>query len=206
MEIINAGIPGNGSADILARLDSIIEAAPDLVCLMVGTNDVLNSRKNISLREYEENVLKIIRRLKESSCAVVLMSIPPCIDQYLIDRHGSEYFKDYSPSEKVNIANKILRGIAIAEGLPQADIYKAIELDKANFLRQVSNCGEPDGVHLMPDGYKVMAAEVFSAVKSLNTNFQKIVCLGDSITYGVYVPGAGTASGECYPGQLFNLF
>jgi len=45
-QVINSGIKGNTTTDILGRLKKdVLDKKPDLVILMVGTNDMLNSKK-----------------------------------------------------------------------------------------------------------------------------------------------------------------
>ena len=46
-----------------------------------------------------------------------------------------------------------------------------------------------------------------AAVLAASVSFGKIkvACVGDSITYGQYMTGAGTADGDAYPGQLRSL-
>lgn len=203
--VINAGIPGNATADVLARLDRITAERPDLVCLMLGTNDMLNSSKGVTPTAYRDNLLKIIERLRNAAGAVLLITIPPCIDAYLIERHGKEFFREHSPTDKIAQANALLREIAPIHMLPLIELNAVLSTDKDRYLRQLSNCGEADGVHLTPDGYAVMAALVFDCIQSHGLPFAKTVCLGDSITYGVFVEGAGTDTGECYPGRLRSL-
>jgi len=64
-DIRNAGINGNNTADLLGRLnDDVLLKHPDLVVLMVGTNDMLSPEKGIILELYEENYQKIIGEIK----------------------------------------------------------------------------------------------------------------------------------------------
>lgn len=56
-EIINAGVGGNNSRALLARLEEdVLSRDPSLVIIMVGTNDALNSGALVSLDEYRENL------------------------------------------------------------------------------------------------------------------------------------------------------
>ncbi len=208
IEIINAGVPGNNSADIIARLPEVIAWHPDVVVLMVGTNDVLNSFNCVPFPAYEKNLREIITRLREADSRVILMTIPSCLDAYLIQRHGQEFFDTLSPNRKVAKANNIIRHIAAVEKLPLVDLNRIIrnlaDIDESKncILRNVANCGEPDGVHLTPAGYVLTGKAVCGKIRELGWGRGKIVCLGDSITNGVHVRGAGTVSGECYPAQL----
>ncbi|HEY7597907.1 MAG TPA: GDSL-type esterase/lipase family protein [Actinophytocola sp.] len=70
---INAGMNGDTSAQILARLDDVVACRPDHVVVQVGANDVL---KEVSLDTYEANLTAIVRRLRaETGAHVALMSI-----------------------------------------------------------------------------------------------------------------------------------
>jgi lysophospholipase L1-like esterase len=57
VKMINAGILGNSTSDLLARINTdVLSMHPDVVILMVGTNDMLNSKKFISYDDYEHNL------------------------------------------------------------------------------------------------------------------------------------------------------
>ena len=52
--IINSGIGGNNTVDLLKRIDKdCLAYKPDLTILMIGTND-MNSQKHVLLPEYEK--------------------------------------------------------------------------------------------------------------------------------------------------------
>lgn len=56
-QVINAGISGNTTLQLLQRIDEdVIDHHPELTILMVGTNDMLNSRKMMTYQEYGENL------------------------------------------------------------------------------------------------------------------------------------------------------
>src|SRR5690554_5030310 len=57
MEVINAGIGGNTSGQLLERIEEdVIGHRPDLVIVMVGTNDMVNSGKLTSYDVYRQNL------------------------------------------------------------------------------------------------------------------------------------------------------
>ena len=57
------------------------------------------------------------------------------------------------------------------------------------------------------EGCKVIAENVYKAVKTNYPEAKTVVCLGDSITYGVYMTGKGSADidADTYPGQLCKM-
>jgi len=88
---LNEGINANTSWQVLQRLEPIIACRPDVIILMIGTNDALGSfdvnsglryKRNNNLPEvptfdkYKEYLPKIIDRLSTSS-RIVLCTLPP---------------------------------------------------------------------------------------------------------------------------------
>ena len=91
-QIVNAGVNGDLAFNVLARLDEVVACGPDVVTLLVGTNDI-NARFNATwerryrknqglpvaptLDFYVSNVNAIITRLRrETKARVVLLEIP----------------------------------------------------------------------------------------------------------------------------------
>lgn len=72
-QVINAGVNGDTSADVLARLDDVIAKNPDLVLLGVGGNDVL---KRIAPKTTQDNLLKIISKLQNNGIDVIIIAQP----------------------------------------------------------------------------------------------------------------------------------
>lgn len=209
MKIINAGIPGNNSEDILERLNEIIAFKPDVVLLMVGTNDVLNSAKAVSYDKYESNVATIVEHLSACGAIPVLMTILPCLDSYVIERHPPTFFEEERPSRKIQNANHILKRLAISRHLSLIDLYHQfgeVNEQKTCLLRNEANSEDRDGVHPTPDGYRIIAQMARRFLSENQLEFNTLLCLGDSITYGVKVEGAGTDHGTCYPGWLRKSF
>jgi acyl-CoA thioesterase I len=68
----NFGISGNTSAQALARIDTVINADPDLVILLIGGNDAL---QKVTVQETFSNIRSIITKLKANDIQVVLLGI-----------------------------------------------------------------------------------------------------------------------------------
>lgn len=71
--VINAGVNGDTSADVLARVDEITKQNPDLVLLGVGGNDVL---QRIAPDTTRANITETINQFKSADISVVLMAQP----------------------------------------------------------------------------------------------------------------------------------
>ncbi|MCW1888460.1 MAG: GDSL-type esterase/lipase family protein [Candidatus Moranbacteria bacterium] len=70
--ILNYGISGNTSNDVLARLESVTEEKPDITILLVGGNDAL---RKVSKEQTFSNITTIINRLQTKGSMVALIGI-----------------------------------------------------------------------------------------------------------------------------------
>ncbi len=209
-EIFNFGTPGMSAASLKdERLQKALDRKPDLTVLLVGTNDMINSSSLTSLPGFEENYNRVVRQLLDSGSRVIPVTLPPCNEALLFKRHQPEKFGSMSPNARIVEANKIIRSAAEKNKLPLVDFYAEVRKQgtagKDSLIRNPDNRGGVDGVHPTPAGYRRLAEMVFQAIRTNKINARRIVCLGDSITYGISVKGAGTAEGDTYPGQLLLL-
>ena len=208
--IINAGIGGNTTLDLLNRInEDVINNNPDMVIVMVGTNDMLNSKKMITYNNYEQNLEKIIKTFKQKKIKVVLCT-PPTVDTtYLFERHQRSSYTQ-PPNIKLDSINSIIKSLSKKEDVSLIDInskFKNMSLPRHNFdmyIQNVKNSGVRDGVHPTKKGYTLIAETIFIFLRDndlLDPNI-KIICFGDSITYGTRVKGEGTSEGDTYPAIL----
>ena len=93
VEVVNAGINGNLAWNVLQRLDAVIACRPDVVTLLIGTNDVnatlSPSSEAMYLRQqhlpqdptlewYRESVAAILERLQADTTArIAVLDLPP---------------------------------------------------------------------------------------------------------------------------------
>ena len=91
--LVNAGINGQLTWNLLQRVDKIIDCEPDVVTILIGTNDVIAITSNLTLKYYmrrnklprkpdqdwfRESLHKIVTLLQERTQARIgLISIPP---------------------------------------------------------------------------------------------------------------------------------
>lgn len=209
--IINAGIPGDSSAEILARVGSVLSAEPDLVVVKAGTNDALNARKLVEPTVLAAN-LAAIAEVVRGRCRLLLVTPLPFHEPYLLARHGGiQAYGAIPPLDRQRLAVAAARALGAALGVPVVDAWRVftgvglVGEDPRSLLRNVANSGVPDGVHPTGDGYRVLASAIAQAILAGGLPHRRIACLGDSITNGQYVPGAGTAEGETYPAWLARI-
>lgn len=212
-EVINAGVGGNNTNNVLARLDAdVIAHKPDLTLVMIGTNDTLagHSHSTVPPDVYERNLREIVRRLHKSGSQVILMTVLPCIPDLLLTREDPANFPG-GPNSAVARSNDIVRRIAASEHCLVVDTFtlflRAGNLGpgKDCLLDNVANSGMTDGVHPTPDGCRIIATAVWQRLSDAGLKPRRIACLGDSITAGAFLTGVGTITGDTYPAYLSRL-
>ncbi|MEN8228237.1 MAG: SGNH/GDSL hydrolase family protein [Bacteroidota bacterium] len=212
-DIKNRGIGGNSTSDLIARVETdVISENPDIVILMIGTNDMVNSHKMISYERFSSNLDRLICLIKTNSIDIVLVSPPPVDTIYLFERHDKEKFLD-PPNKKLATISNILKNKSAENDLSYIDInnyFKRLGVpdhDTDTLINNVVNSGLRDGVHLTEHGNKIVAQQIFASL--INTGKikkgGKIICFGDSLTYGAHVDGEGTTTRDTYPAYLREL-
>lgn len=204
-KIFNAGVGGNNTIDVLARIDAdCLANLPELTILMVGTND-MNSRKYVPIDAYEKNLQQIIDTIKKSGSKILLMNLLPVYEPYLLTRHTASFYKPEGHSSRLLQMNLRIKKTAYRNQLAFLDLHHIftmignIGLDKTSLIKNMANSNLTDGLHPTSEGYRIIALAVFDRIISNNLPHSKIVCLGDSITLG------DEAEGHTYPAYLTKL-
>ncbi|SEJ50268.1 Lysophospholipase L1 [Dyadobacter koreensis] len=204
--IINAGIGGNNTTDLLARIEKdCLSHKPDFTILMIGTND-MNSKKYITLPEYEKNLRKIIERILDAKSQIMLMTILPVYEPHLYTRHEKSFYGDEGHKGRKEKVNETIKKAADDYKLHFLDMHRIfdkvgnISEESSSLLQNTLNSQKTDGVHPTPDGYRTMAVAIYEALIRTNVSYKRLVCFGDSITNG-----GGGVEGKSYPGYLKKL-
>ncbi|MEA5113872.1 MAG: arylesterase [Geobacteraceae bacterium] len=137
--VINSGVNGEKSAEVLGRLDSILSQRPDIVILQTGTNDGL---RGFSPAEMKRNIQAIVRALVEHGVTVVLAGM-----QNLKKRKG-----DYD-----ELFAQVYTEVALEEGLILVPLFLAGVMGDLRVNRA-------DGIHPTAEGYRKVTETVFPHV------------------------------------------
>jgi lysophospholipase L1-like esterase len=201
--LINAGIGGNTTKDLLQRIDKDCTSyQPDLTILMIGTND-MNSVKYIPLPEYEKNLREIVSKIKNK---ILLMSILPAYEPYLFTRHPKSFYAPEGHSGRKQQVNEVIKKVAAdtkQSFLDMDHIFQKIGnigLDADSLIQNEVNSKKTDGIHPTPEGYRTMAVVIYEYIVQRQLPTNRIVCFGDSITFG-----DGGTEGKSYPAYLKRL-
>jgi len=165
--VINSGISGHKSTDMLARFDrDVIQKRPDLVFISVGVNDVWHGFYDnhpagdgplgIKVEDYQANVLKMVHLAQAQKARVFLMQAT------LIGEDVT-----HAENKKAIVYNEALRHVATETHSTLVDLqnpfrslvsaYRASTHSTQNFLTV-------DGVHMNESGNFLMAQTVLSAL------------------------------------------
>jgi len=141
---INAGVAGQTTAEILARVETdVIEQRPDLCVLFAGTNDAYFS---VPIAQFQSDYEKLLKRLKAANIPVVVVTPP----HFSADSHLNNNNSNTALAPVV----AAIRAEAALHNLTIADVYSAVIPLNA------------DGEHPNAAGQAAIAVIVQSAIQS----------------------------------------
>lgn len=208
-QVRNAGTGGWSTKNAVnAFYNSVADYDPDTVILEFGTNDSINPEQMMSLEQFDKNYRQLVQLVKKSGVKkIAILTVGPIIESYLRGRFPNHPEKG-DLNQKILKYNDVIRKLAKEGNLTLIDMHALVmqnggtQESETSFIRNLKNKSGKDGVHLTAKGYQVLAAEIAK-------NFvpgKKVVCYGDSLTFGANLAGAGTVTGENYPSYLWKIW
>lgn len=164
---IPAGIGGHKSDQMLARLErDVIAKKPDWMTLSCGVNDVWHGAKGVPLEQYKVNITKIVDAAQAAKIKVILLT--------------STMIGEDEPNannQKLASYNEFIRTLAKEKNCLLADLNAemqgAIKEVKTATPDKKGNILTSDGVHMNPEGNKMMAIGVLKAFKLNAADLEK---------------------------------
>jgi len=141
----NRGISGDITFGVLERLQPIIDGKPKKIFILIGINDV---SRNIPDSVIVANYKKIISRIRRGSkkTKIYFNTLLP------VNASFGKFKNHYGKDEHILYLNEEIRKMK-EKNVTIIDLYAQF-LDKENHLKaELTN----DGLHLIPEGYKVWA-------------------------------------------------
>ena len=203
VRVINDGVPGESSAEVEIRLPADLKQyKPQFVVIFVGMNDAVNDRKFLPSEQTGRHVDAMIKQSQTRGAKVVVVSVHQPDTARLMQRHKPEAYGSITPTERIDMLNDMLRKVARHDDAAFADFHEA--------LRRIGGADtgmSTDGVHLTKRGYALLASTVRRALPKRIDSESTVLCVGDSLTYGIGVrqDGQTSDSTETYPAQLQSL-
>ncbi len=149
--IANAGVGGDKTTDILARLDLVFDAKPKVAFLMVGTND-FNSQ--VAPQSVLENYIILLNKINSYKVDIYVQTTLECVRSMCGDQKLN----------KLREFNKILMKFCIENNIKFIDINKNMTTEHEGLLPSYSD----GGVHLNDEGYSQWARELQPYFRSWN--------------------------------------
>ena len=181
--IRNSGVGGNTTAQMLARFTADVSAhAPKMVPLLAGSNDLMQSVPQTTLRANYEQLVANIRAI---GAEPIILTVPP--------RIGGEAL--------VTAHNDWLRGYALVNGLRLVDMYAVL----ANGTAWKAGFNSGDGTHPSPAGYAAMGAEFDRVITpALGTPFSPNLTTTQAdaenlLTNGIFTVGGANVGASWTP-------
>src|SRR5216117_1731235 len=144
LEVVNAGVSGDTSAGGLARLDWALQGDVRVLIVALGGNDAL---RGLPADQLQRNLSEIIERAQAKGITVILagMEAPPNYGRdYIVAFH--KVYPALAKQYRVAFVPFLLQGVASSEGLNQRD-----------------------GIHPTAAGARIIAANLWSALKPIAT-------------------------------------
>lgn len=153
-EFVNAGINSEFAYNIAERLDEIIQCQPDIVTILIGSNDAMYFMKDsekmsvlkgkglnrkVDKAWFEENLTRIVKRLKnETNARIALLTLPPI----------SEDLNSPSFARAIEYSN-VIRQVAATFRVDLLPLNETLRQRLTDFQNQQSVVLTPPAVNLM---------------------------------------------------------
>ena len=145
--VLNRGVIGDGTTDILNRLDDVIVMKPKKIFLLIGVNDLLYLPLSKIIKNYEKIVNRLL--LESPNTKLYLESVLPVHNSFR--RNGMK-------NEDIDILNKNIEQIAQKQSLTYINLntkFKSILVTASGAWLEGGLNPEYsiDGIHLNGKGY-----------------------------------------------------
>ena len=185
IEVINAGVPGNTTAQALKRLESdVLQKRPDTAVILFGINDAAvdvwknppATQPRTALEAYRVNLKTCVVSLKTAGARVVLMTPNPL---YWADTTRKLYGKPPYAPEDPDGFNVLLRDYAAAvrevareESVAVVDVFEVFKNQPAMKAGNASRL-IPDGMHPNSEGHGVIAEALIRSLCALDSRYTR---------------------------------
>lgn len=156
VDLVNAGINGELAYNVLQRLDDIIACEPDVITILIGTNDsnksldepsAVRAMREFHLPEpptaerYRENLTAVCRRLKrETSARIALLSLPLTTEDpsHPAYRHSEEFVEIIRETVKEEGLTYLPLRETMLSRLPDSSLRRPYTFERRERLTQLT--------------------------------------------------------------------
>jgi acyl-CoA thioesterase-1 len=152
IKVVNAGLSGETTAGAVRRIDWVLRSPVDLVVVEGGANDALRGLSPDAARANLELLIAAVKEKQpQARIALIQMEAPP---NYGVSytRSFRSIYSEVAKKENVTLVPFLLGGVA---GIPSLN--------------------QPDGVHPNLAGERIVADNVWKALKPIVTQLDRVV-------------------------------
>ena len=158
-EVIAPEENGGNSSNVLANLDKWLpREAPELVHVNCGLHDIKKEFGSpvsaVPIEEYEENLRKILTRLKRD-IGIVVFALTTPVNEIL--HHENKPFDRFEAD--VVQYNAVAKRVAEELGVLTNDLFSVVQATGSDKILKA------DGVHFTGDGYAILGKAVADSVR-----------------------------------------
>lgn len=172
VQIVNAGMHGDRSADMLSRFNSALKEKPELIILIAGINDILRKEDAAS---FQQNMQKMVEEGKAANAKIILCSLPL-----------SEEAPEELSEDQIRKFDEMIKALSEAQNIEFADLGSALSQLSSSYQKQVGfrdRLVTIDGIHLSAAGNRVLAQCLLEAMGVAKDVREKVVTTGGSAEF-----------------------
>ena len=156
--VLNRGIRSDRISGVLKRIDQVTDGHPQMIFLLIGINDVADSRNTAStIADNYETLVETIRN-KSPESVLYVQSIMP------INNDFKRYKSLFGRESLIPDINNKLKDVALKHGAVYIDLWPVLaDPDSGKMKREFTT----DGLHLSGAGYRAWSEAVRPFVEGL---------------------------------------
>jgi N-acetylglucosamine-6-sulfatase len=147
VNVVNLGLGGDTTDDVMQRLDAVVDARPDAIVLLIGTND-LGTRRSVEHLVRNIQLMLVQLRRELPGTRMLVQSILPRAREF---------------ADRVQEANIHLRQFAATVHAQYLDLWPAFAEPDGEIKPAYSD----DRLHLTPAGYEAWLNELRPGLQRL---------------------------------------
>lgn len=178
--VINSGVPGENTAEGLARIESdVLAHRPDLTVIEFACNDVrYEPHKRVELDDFRANLHTMVERIREVCSEIIICTPTPIIDAFHVYSQQVDFYDPWGGCNNALMEyDEVIREVAADLELVLCDLNAAFlaravtaefqgATDDADDLTCISDLiSRYDGVHPTVAGQELIACELYRIIR-----------------------------------------
>lgn len=155
LELLNFSFPGFKTKDIVNKIDETVAAKPDIITILIGTND---THGFIKKSDFETNYNEILSRLSSQTKAKIYVINEPYIGSRTVQLPPFKQYFDHV----TRTHNKIIKRLSEKYKLEYIDLYS----DTSSQFKKSGEQYSKDGFHPSAEGYRIWSEQIINDINN----------------------------------------